>query len=97
MALGEERLGDESSPLFRLVAVSGITLHPSADLALWRLATPVDTTLYGRVCLPAQDTEYGGSARLLGWRVSPLVGKPLWSAHYPLLCLLTWQAPWPPA
>ena len=86
MALGEERLGDESGPLFRLVSVSGISLHPSADLALWRLATPVDTTLYGRVCLPAQDMQYGGSARLLGWRVSPLVGKPLRPAPHLLLC-----------
>merc|ERR1711973_248558 len=79
--LGEETLGQESD-YFLVSGVSKIITHPNfsssskADnLALWKLKNPVSTETYTRICLPTEDSISTGEAKLVGWRISEVIGS----------------------
>jgi len=79
--LGEETLGQESD-YFLVSGVSKIITHPdfsssskTDNLALWKLKNPVSTETYTRICLPTEDSSSTGEAKLVGWRISEVIGS----------------------
>merc|ERR1711915_392894 len=80
--LGEETLGTPQAEDFKVASVERIFVHPdystsSVDnnIALWKLSEPVSTSVYSPACLPPQDSQQEGQVKLVGWRVSELVGS----------------------
>ena len=81
VVLGEETLG-QSGDYFKVSDVSQVVTHPdyssstkANNIALWKLSSPVSTETYTRMCLPAQDSTAAGDVKLVGWRISEVVGS----------------------
>ena len=81
VVLGEETLG-QSSNYFKVSDVSQVVTHPdyssstkANNIALWKLSSPVSVETYTRMCLPAQDSTVAGNVKLVGWRISEVVGS----------------------
>jgi len=62
--------------------VTQVVTHPdyssstkANNIALWKLSSPVSTETYTRMCLPAQDSTAAGDVKLVGWRISEVVGS----------------------
>ena len=80
VVLGEETLG--SGAFMKVSDVTQVVTHPdyssstkANNIALWKLSSPVSTETYTRMCLPAQDSTAAGDVKLVGWRISEVVGS----------------------